>query len=225
MTPFYQYDLGAHDDRKVSSKFLPVDITYNKESKQFHFRSGDPTMGWFRDIWINKDFRDKSITNPDGNPIDQAEANKNRAMYALRNSVGNVVPIKMLHDIYLSSETGQDYYGRNRDISTTLLSRIIKIQSWNDSDYKKEIIKFFENKDYEIDAKNSEISALERGLDKKYEDVYGMDISLEKKQKLMDDYTKEFIRLVNEKEEDIIRINQEKIDWAEEIKFKGFENE
>lgn len=215
MTPYYTYDLGSKEDDTFSTKFLPFDIVF-KDNKM-HLRSGDPTLGWALDLARDRDFRDKSITNPTGNSIDQRNARMNQFIYAMRNSIGNAVPVKLVHDMMLYNKDGQDYYGRNRDISTTLMSRVIKIEKWEDSKYKEKVIDFFYYKDKEIDKLTSERNKFERDLERKVLEIQRLNISEPEKNKRIKSATDEFIRIVMDSYDEEIKLNSEKVDFADKI--------
>jgi len=215
MTPYYTYDLGARDEGTFNTKFLPFDLTFKDGG--FHLRSGDPTLGWVVDLGRNKDFRSKSITNPDGNALDEKDARMNQFIYAMRNSIGNAVPIRLLHDMYLYDRDGQDYYGRNRDISTTLMSRVIKIQEWEDSKYKDQVIDYFYYKDRDIDNLVSERKSFERDYERKVAEISRMNISDGDKEKRINKATDDYVEIMMESYEKEVKLNTEKVEFAEKI--------
>ena len=43
----------------------------------------------------------------------------------------------LIHDTYLNAKYGEDYYGRTRNMTQALINLAIKIQRFEDGDYKK----------------------------------------------------------------------------------------
>lgn len=124
LTTYNDLTGGLQEDVK---RYLPWQIPVKKDETGFHLNpqaiSADPLLGPFASQIVNRDFRDKPITDPDATkypsqPLSQSDQNKNR-LNALRMSL---VPFATDANSIKAAAQGKDnYYGQERSLPQSLL--------------------------------------------------------------------------------------------------------
>ena len=148
ISPLYLYDVGySETDLQEISRFLPIQlINIGKEElgeKTTQIAFGDPLLGTIAQVLFDRDFRGKSIQNPDAtryknpNPT-TTEKIINSFNYVAR---GNFPFYKSVMDFRDAMNGELDYYGRERSWKQSILNNVIKIQDFGDGQVKSSIEK------------------------------------------------------------------------------------
>jgi len=174
ISPYYKYDIGAEHWTEAVASYSPVNLSYNEETDSMRIVPSDVALG---SIWAafvdNKDFRNKIITDPDysiytGSTASTSQKLTNRVMYVLRSQV----PLFSFgNDLVLSQAFGEDYYGRTTDPAKVLLSRIVKIQTWDDSTTAKQVVKNLKGISYEVKGLKTQRSSISNNYDKEVREL------------------------------------------------------
>lgn len=144
ITPFFFFDNGENSflnpmiDKFVPFKMMSADGISKNNSIALPFGQ-DPAAGTLWNIMMDRDFRGKSIQDPEGtwyraSGITDGQRWQNKATHALRTWIPNGA---LMHDTYLNAKYGEDFYERTRTTSQALVNFAIKIQAFEDEDYKK----------------------------------------------------------------------------------------
>ena len=169
ISPYYSYDKGnEHWSEKLMS-YSPINYSYDEETGTRRIVPSDVATG---SIWAafmdNKDFRGKIISDPtyniySGSTATDSEKLWNRVVYVLRSQI----PLFSFgHDAALSAVYEQDYYGRDKSPVDILMSRIVKIQTWDGDTTKEQILKDLGSIEYQEKKLKTKRSALNNGYDK-----------------------------------------------------------
>ena len=180
ISPFYSYDKGnEHWSEKLMS-YSPINYSYDEETGTRRIVPSDVATG---SIWAafmdNKDFRNKIISDPtyniySGSTATDGEKLMNRVTYVLRSQI----PLFSFgHDLALSSIYGEDYYSRDKSPADIILSRIVKIQTWDGETTKKQIVKELGGITYEEKKLKTKRSTINNGYDKV---VWDLEMKLER---------------------------------------------
>ncbi len=145
ITPYFYFDNG--EDGALSSmaeRFMPVKTVatqgYGKGNERNVLFGQDPILGTlYNALILDTDFRGKSISDPEASRyrasgITDGEKWKNIFANAARTWVPNG---GLIHDTYLNAKYGEDYYGRTRNMAQALINFAVKIQRFEEGDYKK----------------------------------------------------------------------------------------
>lgn len=161
LSPFYMFDTGdASSTMNVVKKLLPVGFINKQEAGKGNETTApalaDPLAGTlYEAIFGDTDFRGKSIKDPEstryrGSGSTVEEEITNKATFLARSWIPQGAN---MHDFYLSQKYGEDFYGRTRNTSQSLLNMIVKVQDWQEGDYKKTAVK-------KVDVELSRIKSL-----------------------------------------------------------------
>ena len=212
VTPFYTYDMGEFSNGMMeeTTKWLPYQLKTREGSMIPIPVSNDPSLGYMRDLWVDRDFRDKSIRNPDGIPLTDAEMRNNEIVYAMRNGI----PLRFgtfAHDMYLAVNGMEDYYGRNRDLSQALLSRVIKVQDFGNDEAKQLLERKLDFIDIKIDKLNQDIGKRQKARAKEIKRINNKDIRQWQKDKQIKAEEETAARFVVKAKEKINDLNAQKV--------------
>ena len=149
LSPFYMFDTGdASSSMNLVKKLLPVGFISKQEAGKGNETTApalaDPLAGTlFEAMFGDTDFRGKSIKDPEstryrGSGATVEEEIVNKATFLGRSWIPQGANI---HDFYLSQKYGEDFYGRTRNTAQSLLNMVVKVQDWQDGDYKKTAVK------------------------------------------------------------------------------------
>lgn len=164
VTPYYFFDNG--EDGALSSmmsRFNPIKTVtsegYGKGNERTLPFGQDPVLGTMYNIMLDTDFRGKSIQDPDAtrfraSGVTDEQKWTNRATHALRTWIPNG---SLIHDTYLNAKYGEDFYGRTRTMAQSLVNFAVKIQDFQDSDYKKTAEKQLSSMVNDIKSQNETI--------------------------------------------------------------------
>ena len=167
ISPFYEYDIPNKSWIEKVSQFMPFQINEVDAAElgqtEWQLDTPDVLLGAMWAAFMhNKDFRQKSISDPyatrykeSGNT--ELEKFANKLEYVTR----SVVPLySSLNDLYLTNMYGEDYYGRNKEWTDVVLSKLVKVQTFDDESLKKTIesnLKSVQYKQKIIDNKTKSI--------------------------------------------------------------------
>lgn len=145
MSPFFLFDTGGNSLGNLVEKVLPVDLVEKEQAGKGNTSTSvylsDPLLGTLTSaLFTDTDFRGKSIQDPDATRFRASGATTgekiaNKATFLARSWVPQG---SQLHDFYLSQKYGEDFYGRTRTLSQSLINMVVKVQDWKEGDYKKE---------------------------------------------------------------------------------------
>lgn len=175
VSPFYTYDTGSQHWSEELSKYSPVNIKYNEEDESWRVLPSDVALG---SVWAafadNRDFRDMIISDPSYNiytgfTASDSQKLTNRVLYVLRSQV----PLFSFgNDLAMSASFGEDYYGRDTSPLKVLLSRIVKIQTWDETTTAKQVVKSLKTLEIEERGLKTKRSSISNFYDK---EVYSIE--------------------------------------------------
>jgi hypothetical protein len=221
ISPYYNYDVpNSHWLEKVS-RFTPygVIVTEAKELGQEDKRPQAPDVlfGPFMQAFMyNKDFRQRSITDPYATRFKESgNTDMDKFVNQLEYVSRSIVPLfSTAQDLYLSREYGRDFYGRTKSRSDILISKVIKIQTWDDESTKDAVINAVNSIQYEADAINKRLKAVERKFQNEAADQYERyrrgRISKKQFEQFVADQQQKSIKRANKHLEDLVK-QQEKM--------------
>jgi hypothetical protein len=145
ITPYFYFDNGEDGALgSMTERFSPIKTVatqgYGKGNERDVLFGQDPILGTLYNALItDTDFRGKSISDPEASRyrasgITEEEKWKNIIANASRTWVPNG---GLIHDTYLNAKYGEDYYGRTRNMTQALINFAVKIQRFENGDYKK----------------------------------------------------------------------------------------
>lgn len=144
VTPYYFFDNGEDGAfSSMISRFNPLKTVktegYGKGNERTIPFGQDPVLGTLYNIIMDTDFRGKSIQDPDAtrfraSGVTNGQKFENQATHALRTWIPNG---SLMHDTYLNSKYGEDFYGRTRTMAQSLVNFAVKIQQFEDTDYAR----------------------------------------------------------------------------------------
>lgn len=152
LSPYYDYDTGPQHWTEKITALLPFEGTYIEETGEYRVMPSDVMLGGVWSAFVNnKDFRNKVISDPNyniysGSTVTDAQATINRMTYVLRS---NVPLFSLGHDAYLTQAYGHDYYGRHKTPTDMLISRVIKVQTWDETKTKDQVVKKLRQLDFD----------------------------------------------------------------------------
>lgn len=174
VSPYYKYDKGSEHWAERLSQYSPINLNVNEDTGTVRVVPSDVATG---SIWAafmdNKDFRNKIISDPNYNIYTGSTASTqqkltNRVLYVLRSQI----PLFSFgHDLALSAAFEEDYYGRDKSPTDILLSRIVKIQTWDSDTTKDNIVKALKGINYEEKKLKTKRSSISNKYDREIEDL------------------------------------------------------
>lgn len=215
MSPMYTYSM-ENDEDNMMRKVMPINLWW-KDGKM-DFNSSDPTIGALWDAYVSGvDFGGRNIANPSNNPIwdDTQTAQANKAIYALRGTIGNIIPIKLAHDMLSSYFTGMDYYNRNRDISKVLISRIVKMETFSDKEYQKAAIRKINKIDDQIDEIKYGMEDLKKGVKREIVSIKLKELDEDKQEAAIKRAIDQMLKRVEDYREEMAKLQTEKLNMED----------
>ncbi len=171
VSPYYNYDVPNQHWLETVSNFTPLSIAVDDSSEmgqeRYRFESPDVLLG---PIWAaimdNKDFRQKSITDPFATRYKESglttgEKMFNKANYIARSVVPLVAPFE---DVYSSIQTGEDFYNRDRTVGDIAISKLLKVRTWDDKSLKKAVESSIKSIKYNERTINNKIKSINRNF-------------------------------------------------------------
>ena len=151
------------------SNFTPFQIAVDESSElgQESYRPETPDV-LLGPVWAaimdNKDFRQKSITDPFATRYKESGLTTGDKIYNKVNYIArSVVPLySSYQDFKTSVETGEDFYNREKTVSDIAISKFIKIRTWDDKSLKKTAESALKSIDYNEKNIKTKIKAIER---------------------------------------------------------------
>lgn len=141
LLPMYLYDIGG-ESRKATefvNKFIPYQLKETETGGVTPFNVQDPLVAPILSVIMNKDFRDKPIVEETD---DAADATFKKLRYIARGYGGFYA--NMIDDIFSTSITGEDYYGRRKTATDIALNTLIKVETFDDARLKEGIVREFD---------------------------------------------------------------------------------
>lgn len=177
ISPYYNYDIPNKDWLESLSSLTPIEIVVDeaKEMGQTTKRLGTPDV-FLGPFWAafmdNKDFRQKSITDPYATRYKESGLTDEEKLYnKFEYTVRSVVPLASFgQDLYKAYLYGEDHYNRDKSVGDILASRIVKIQTWDDKSLKKTVESSYKTIVYNAQSINKKIKAVEDKYKRDVED-------------------------------------------------------
>jgi hypothetical protein len=178
ISPYYNYDIPQESWLEKVTNLTPFQIKEGESKElgqtQKYFDTPDVLLGSLWAAFMNdKDFRGKSISDPYAtrykeSGLTSGEKTINRLEYVSR----SVVPLfSTAQDLYMSSQYGGDFYGRDKSVVDIVLSKFVKMQTFEGDSYKKEIQNRLKSIDYKQRIINSKINAIKKRAKKDTENI------------------------------------------------------
>jgi hypothetical protein len=216
MSPWYQYQMNPGGD-DWQTKFMPLNIQMKDD--KLKVVAGDARFGWMLQLIRNEDFRGQRIWNKEDSTLKRDRIKLEIGMYALRNGLGTMIPTRLIHDSYLSLTTGKDSFERDRNIIQTFVSRIIKIEDWEESEYKRTAKKYIESKMYEFDNVQAKLQKVTGDLEKEQMRINNEYESFEEQDRMYNIERAKAAKLTIPLAEEQARIEQEIINYKDNIPY------
>lgn len=151
VSPFYIYDKGNWRDRLDKlNKIMPFDLerrgTPTEGVETVGAAFADPVLGPLISLSWDRDFRGKSILDPDGTRYKGTFPSKDeRIINALTYLGRSWVPLfSNAHDMKLAYYGHEDYYGRDKSFAQAFGNNIVKMREFGEEQANETIVKEFE---------------------------------------------------------------------------------
>jgi hypothetical protein len=168
ISPYYNYEVPNESFLEKLTSLSPfslkTDESASGETSQ-SFDTPDVLLGSFWSAFMaNKDFRGKTITDPNANKYTPSGLSTEEKLFNQFDYVGrSVVPLYApLRDSWLSHQTGSDYFGRDKSVSDIIISRFVKIQTYDDKSLAKTIESSVKTIEYRANIINDKISGIKK---------------------------------------------------------------
>ncbi|AGO48131.1 structural protein [Cellulophaga phage phi38:1] len=169
ISPFYEYDIPTGSMLEKAGKFMPFQYKNTgmeeKGQESGSLDTPDLLLGpWYAAFFSNKDFRGKAITDPYAtrykeSGLDDGEKLVNRLEYISRSQFPLFSPIQ---DAYLANEYGEDYFGRDKTLFDIIVSRVVKVQTYDNESLKKTIEGGYKTINYKQKEINDKMSSIQK---------------------------------------------------------------
>lgn len=173
ISPYYNYDIPNKDWVEELSGMSPFEVFNFREQEGVYLPKADDVLlgPIFQAVMYNTDFRNKSITDPDANVFKPSTKSIGEKLYAKAEYITrSLVPLAgPLQDLYTSHKYGEDFYGRNKSAADLALSKVVKVQTWNDESLKKTVEKSLKSISYNEKKINTKMRAIQNDFIKKVE--------------------------------------------------------
>jgi hypothetical protein len=171
--PYYNYtDYQESGDgiggfiKQTVDRFSPITIKKSPDKSVSGGTFQDPIAGPFAQILIDKDFRGKSVAdpnispyNPTGYSLTSGEKFKNRAEFLLRAFLPDTA--RQVMDMVNVASTGKDYYGREKTkLEMALRFFGVRAEKMGPEQYDKIRKNISDNLIYRFNQKSSEIKRI-----------------------------------------------------------------
>jgi hypothetical protein len=166
ISPYYEYDIPTKSFLEKATRWAPFQYREYETAAMGEFagslETSDVLLGpWWAAFINNRDFRQKTITDPNANRYTPSgkttmEKTLNRFNYIARSQV----PLwNTINDAILSAKYGQDYFGREKDYLDLIISKVAKVQTFNDESLKRELMSRYRTINFEQKAINAKMTA------------------------------------------------------------------
>jgi hypothetical protein len=212
MMPMYQYDIGGENKvaTDFANKFIPYGIKTTEEGG-IEPSVSDPFVAPVISVIRNKDFRDKQIAEETDNAFDKT---LKRLRYIGRGYGGWYAG--MVDDIFSTTLTGEDFYGRRKTATDIALNTLIKIETFDDARLKEGIEREFDGYGRATNSLYSAYTKKRKALQSDLEQVQSdskMDAS--RKKELTERAERKLQHLANNVLEDIAEIQEKQLEATE----------
>jgi len=187
--PYYVYDKGANDNMIAeSTDWLPYQWSPSPNDDSFlaGVSTTDPLIGPYIQIAADRDFRGKSIWDPEATKYSGDVATpEERTQNAINYLVRSQIPLFGRAQDMVAAYNGEpDTYGRTRDVKQAILNNIIKVQEFGEEQAKQTItdeVNFIKSN---IDGLTREIAQLTSIYKRNVQDIQmNTNMTQEQKQK------------------------------------------
>lgn len=173
ISPYYQYDTGKSTTLGEVSDWLPYQMDWepgvtSKDTPVIWVDMPDVLLGVYAQIAFDKDFRGKSIADPQGSghgtvAVEDNEKWINRLNYASRSQI----PFYRNVDDMVAAWTGKpDAYNRVRSVQQAALNNFIKVQQFGSDEAKNYLIREYEHLGNKIGDIENDITFLNNTYEK-----------------------------------------------------------
>ena len=171
-SPFYIYDdANKSGTLEKASQFSPVSLKQYRDRPIPLPAINDVLFGSLVQAVINEDFRGKRIQDPSGTRFQEGvESSEERLVNSLNYIARQQVPFySKTQDLINALNGDPDFYGRNKDLTQSLISSVIKIEQMNASDIKENVRKNVEFAMKDLQA----LEALKKKANREYKEKAG----------------------------------------------------
>jgi hypothetical protein len=143
-SPFYIYDdANKSGVLEKASQFAPISLKEYRDRPIPLPAINDVLFGSIAQAIINEDFRGKRIQDPSGTKFQEGvESSEERLINALNYIGRQQVPFySKTQDIINALNGDPDFYGRNKDLTQSLVSSVIKIEQMGNKEISENIQK------------------------------------------------------------------------------------
>lgn len=177
LSPYYEYDIPGEDWLQQITRFTPLQVQVSNPDtgeRTIRLKTSDVLLGPFVQAFItNRDFRNKPVTDPDANKYSDSgltltERLANQVVYVGR----SIVPLySTIDDTRRSILYGEDYYGRDKTALDIIVSRLVKVQTWDSNTTKDQVIKSLKSINYKAKEINTKITTINNKFAKDVEEL------------------------------------------------------
>lgn len=178
LSPYYNYDLGNREEPIESySKMLPYQVQVyekaEKGNKSRTFAIQDPFLGPLVSVFADRDFRGKSIQDPEATRYRSSGATaQEKTLNQLNYIMRSQFPYwSNAQDMYLAMQYGEDFYGRERNGWQSIVNNIIKIENFSPAKYREVAEKGYLSLDYQIQSYEKELKEIAKTASKAEQDA------------------------------------------------------
>jgi hypothetical protein len=143
-SPFYIYDdANKSGVLEKASQFAPISLKEYRDRPIPLPAINDVLFGSIVQAVINEDFRGKRIQDPSGTKFQEGvESSEEKLINALNYIARQQVPFySKTQDLINALNGDPDFYGRNKDLTQSLISSVIKIEQMGNKEIKENVQK------------------------------------------------------------------------------------
>ncbi|SDM53338.1 hypothetical protein SAMN05421823_11547 [Catalinimonas alkaloidigena] len=243
LSPYYLYDRGdAGSAVEDFTKFMPYQLqstdTQTPGIETLMPEFSDVLLGPLVSLAFDKDFRGKSIRDPEGNRFRSSGATtEEQALNAVNYIARSYIPLfPSAQDMYNAYQGNPDYYGRERSLSQAILNNFIKVQEFGDKQLQETatrdieyLVSRFEQFNRQISTINNQAKAeaveIRNGKGDTATKKRRLDELLQRRNKRIADQLTEQAEVVKELEEKVRAYRYDRRNIGEAIRQAGKEAE
>lgn len=184
MSPYYIYDVG---DTGITLDELTRFLPYQVKSEEDRFSGienlkpsfSDVLLGPYAQVVFDRDFRGKSIRDPEANKFSNQGLTDQEMLLNQMNFIArSQIPFYKSASDMLNAWKGEaDYYGRERNLNQAILDNFIKIQEYGPTQIKERAVKNIGYLVHRFESFNREIASVNRNIEREIQKVLERDIS------------------------------------------------
>jgi hypothetical protein len=214
ISPYYIYDSGEAGIGELS-RFLPYQVEFSDSKfaglEDININMGDVFLGTYAQVLFDKDFRGKSIKDPEANRysnrgLTSEEMLLNQLTFIARNQIPF---FKSADDLYRAHKGEADYYGRERDLTQAIVNNFIKIQEFGPEQAQEQAVRSIQYYVQRFEGFNQEIAAINNGVNDDLEKVLARPLSAEKQEVLIADLLSKRVKRVTKKLKEQRKVSEE----------------